>query len=289
MSKLSLGPVGIALNVSADGTYLSEAAELEELGYSTLWLPGGQIDTLDRIAAIIRATTSVPVASAIIPVDVYGPAEVSQLYAGLQASAPGRFLAGLGGPQRPRPLGPLNHYLDQLDHTEPPVPAGRRILAALGPRKLELARDRAAGAVLLLVTPAYTTQARRILGNDSALVVSQLLVPDTDATRAREAARVPLSFLAGVRGYRANFSRMGFTDTDIATLSDRLVDDLVIWGSAEAITARIREHLDAGADQVALTILNQDGHPGLTDVARELAGRFQADGGWPRRGRVTMP
>ena len=95
MSRLSLGPIGIALNVSADDTYLKEAAELEELGYSTLWLPGGQIDTLDRIAAIVRATTSVPVASAIIPVDVYGPAEVSQLYAGLQASAPGRFLARL--------------------------------------------------------------------------------------------------------------------------------------------------------------------------------------------------
>ena len=81
MSRLSLGPIGIALNVSADDTYLKEAAELEELGYSTLWLPGGQIDTLDRIAAIVRATTSVPVASVIIPVDVYGPAEVSQLHA----------------------------------------------------------------------------------------------------------------------------------------------------------------------------------------------------------------
>ncbi len=143
--------------------------------------------------------------------------------------------------------------------------------------------------MLLLVTPAYTTQARRILGNDSTLVVSQMIVPGTDATRAREAARVPLSFLSGVRGYRANFARMGFTDTDIATLSDRLVDDLVVWGSADTITARIRQHLDAGADQVALTILNPDGSPRLTDVARELAGRFPADRGWPRAGRVTMP
>jgi probable F420-dependent oxidoreductase len=117
----------------------------------------------------------------------------------------------------------------------------------------------------------------------------KMLVPDTDAARAREAARVPLSFLSGVRGYRANFARMGFTDTDIATLSDRLVDDLVIWGSTDTITARIREHLDAGADQVALTILNQDGHPRLMDAARELAGRFPAGSGWSRPGRVTMP
>ena len=95
MSKLSLGPVGIALNVSADGRYLTEAAELEDLGIATLWLPGGQIDTLDRIGAIVRATTSVPVASAIPGGSSTGPAEVADRYAGLQASAPGRFLAGL--------------------------------------------------------------------------------------------------------------------------------------------------------------------------------------------------
>ncbi len=120
------------------------------------------------------------------------------------------------------------------------------------------------------MTPAYTSEARRVLGGDSTLVVSQMLVPDTDPARAREAARIPLSFLSGVRGYRANFARMGFTDTDIASLSDRLVDDLVVWGSADTITARIREHLDAGADQVALTILNQGGQPRLMDAARQL-------------------
>ena len=274
MSKLSLGPVGMALNVSADDTYLSEAAEVEDLGYSAIWLPGGQIDSLDRIARIVGATRSVPVVPGIIPLDVYRAAAVVQLYAQLQASAPGRFVVGLGGPQQPRPLGPLGDYLDELDRAEPPVPAGRRILAALGPRKLELARERAAGAVALLVTPAYTRQARRILGVQPTLIVSQMLVLDTDAARARQAARVPLSFLSGVSGYRANFARMGFTDRDIAGLSDRLVDELVIWGSADAITARVSEHLEAGADQVALTVLSQDGQPGPIEAARELAGRL---------------
>jgi probable F420-dependent oxidoreductase len=271
MSKLSLGPVGMALNVSADDSYLKEAAEVEQLGYAAIWLPGGQIDRLDRIASIVGATTSVPVIPGIIPLDVYPAAAVVQLYAQLQASAPDRFIAGLGGPQRPRPLRPLNDYLDELDRAAPPVPAGRRILAALGPRKLELARDRAAGAVPLLVTPAYTRQARRILGDESTLIISQMLVLDTDAARARQAARRPLSFLSGVRGYQASFARMGFTDRDIAGLSDRLVDELVIWGSADRITARISEHLDAGADQVALTVLSQDGQPGPIEAARELA------------------
>jgi probable F420-dependent oxidoreductase len=271
MSKLDLGRIGVALNVSADDAYLEEAAELEELGYSTIWLPGGQIDSLDRIARIVQATTTIPVGSAVISLDVYEPGAVTQLYAELQASAPGRFIVGLGGPQKPRPLQALNDYLDRLDRAEPPVPAGRRILAALGPRKLALARDRSAGAIPLLVTPAYTRDARRILGDQSSLVIDQMLVLDTDATRARETARAPLRFLSGIAGYRANFSRMGFTDTDIDELSDRLVDELVTWGSAEAIAVRVNEHLEAGADQVVLTILNEGDQPGPGEAARQLA------------------
>ena len=274
MSKLDLGPIGIALNVSADDGHLAEAAELEELGYATIWLPGGQIDSLDRIAQIAGATTTIRVASGIISLDVYEPGAVIQLYADLQASAPGRFVVGLGGPQKPRPLAALNDYLDQLDQAEPPVPAGRRILAALGPRKLELARDRAAGAIALLVTPAYTAAARRVLGDQSTLVIDQMLVLGTAATRAREIARRPLRFLSGVSGYRANFARMGFTDDDIADLSDRLVDELVTWGDADAIIARINEHRQAGADQVVLTILNEGDQPAPIEVARQLAGRL---------------
>jgi probable F420-dependent oxidoreductase len=272
MSKLDLGPIGVALNVSADDTYLDEAAELEQLGYSAVWLPGGQLDSLDPITKIAAATTAIPVATAIISLDVYEPAAVTALYAELEASAPGRFIVGLGGPQKPQPLQALNDYLDQLDQGDPPVPAARRILAAIGPRKLELARDRAAGSIPLLVTPAYTSAARRILGEESALIIDQMLVLDTDAARARETARGPLRFLSGVGGYRASFARMGFTDTDIADLSDRLVDELVAWGDAGAITARVREHLTAGADQVVLQVLNAGDQPGPIEVARQLAG-----------------
>jgi probable F420-dependent oxidoreductase len=272
MSKLDLGPIGVALNVSADETYLDQAAELEQLGYSAVWLPGGQLDSLDPIAKIAAATTAIPVATAIISLDVYEPAAVTALYAELEASAPGRFIVGLGGPQKPQPLQALNDYLDQLDQGDPPVPAARRILAAIGPRKLELARDRAAGSIPLLVTPAYTSAARRILGEESALIIDQMVVLDIDAARARETARGPLRFLSGVGGYQASFTRMGFTDTDIADLSDRLVDELVAWGDAGAITARVREHLTAGADQVVLQVLNAGDQPGPIEVARQLAG-----------------
>lgn len=273
MSKLDLGPVGMTVQISADGRHLDEAATLEGLGYSAIWLRGGQIDSLSRIADVVRATKAVPVIPGIIPVDVYAPSEVIRLHADLQDRAPGRFIAGLGGPQVPQPMRPLNDYLDQLDQGEPPVPASRRILAALGPRKLELARERAAGAVLLLVTPDYTRTARRILGTQATLVVSQMVVLQTGADRAREAARGPLRFLSGVAGYRANFTRMGFTSGDISSLSSELVDQLVAWGSIGTITARINEHLHAGADQVALTVLDNDHQPAM-DSVRQLARRL---------------
>jgi probable F420-dependent oxidoreductase len=280
MTKLGLGAVGITLNVSTDNTYLDEAAELEELGYSTIWLPGGQIDTLDRIAKIVRATTAVSVGSAIIPLDMYRSDEVTKLYADLQAVGPDRFVVGLGGPQRPRPLRALNDYLDELDQSDPPIPAERRILAALGPRKLELARTRCAGAIPLLVTPSYTRAARRTLGDQSTLVIDQLLVLDTDTSRARQTARRPLRFLSGVGGYPANFARMGFTASEISELSDRLVDELVTWGDADAIAARVSAHLEAGADQVVLGVMNEGDQPGPLEVARQLAGRLTATGGW---------
>lgn len=273
MSKLELGPIGITVQVSTDGSHLDEAAALEGLGYSAIWLNGGQIDNLSRITEVVRATTAVPVVPGIIPVDVYSPGEVIQLYADLQASTPDRFIAGLGGPQVPRPLQPLNGYLDQLDRGEPPVPASRRILAALGPRKLELARDRAAGAVLLLVTPDYTRTARRILGEQATLVVSQLIVLDVDAARAREVARVPLRFLSAVPGYRASFSRMGFSAGDSAGLSDELVDRLVAWGSVDVISDRVNDLLRAGADQVVLNVLD-NGHQSAIDAARQLRQRL---------------
>jgi probable F420-dependent oxidoreductase len=266
MTKLDLGSFGVLIDVSADGAHRTEAAELEALGFGTIWLPGGQIDRLDRLAEIAAATRSARVGSAIIPAGVYEPGAVSQLYAELEASAPGRFVAGLGGPHGPRPIPALNDYLDRLD-----VPASRLILAALGPRKLELARDRAAGAILLLVTPAYVRTARALLGDQATLVIDLIVVLDTHAGRARETARAPLRFLSGVPGYRASFSRMGFADAEVEALSDRLVDELVIWGDPATVAARLREFRDAGADHIALHVRHEAGQPAPLAAARQLA------------------
>ena len=265
------GPVGIALTVQPDGAHLDAAAEVEQLGYSTVWIPGGQLDRLDRITELVRATRRIAVAPGIIPVDVYPAQAVARLHAELESQSPGRFVVGLGGPQQPRPLQALGHYLDLLDAADPPVPAARRILAALGPRKLQLARQRAAGAVPLLVNAAYTAHAREVLGEGRSLVIYQVAVLDSDPARARELARGTLGFLAQVGGYRAQWARLGFTAPEIDGLADRLVDELVAWGEPEVIVERVRAHRAAGADQVALSVLSDGSQPGPLAVARLLA------------------
>ncbi len=202
-----------------------------------------------------RATRSVRVGTAIIAADQFPAEAVSATYAKLEAEYPGRFLVGIGGAHGPRPLRTLGNYLDHLDDAAQPVPTHDRILSALGPRMLELAGERTAGALPVLATPDYTAQARARLGPDALLVIQQLVVLDRDSSRARDAAREIIRFLRDVEGgYPRHFRRMGFNDDDIAKLADRLVDALVAWGDIESIRSRIAQHRAAGADQVALWV-----------------------------------
>ncbi|MDR7382243.1 TIGR03620 family F420-dependent LLM class oxidoreductase [Promicromonospora iranensis] len=272
MSELELGRLGLVLNVADDRAHIEEAAEAERLGISTLWLPGGQLESLEPLVELLRATEKVAVAPAIIPLDLHGAADVARLVSLLDDGEAARFVAGFGASQREaRPLAGLRAFLDELDATGVPVPAGRRLVAALGPRKLELARERAAGAIMMLVTPGVTSRAWEILGPDATLVVHQPVVLDTDVDRGRQTVRGMLGFLLNVGGYAANMRRMGFGDRDIADVSDELVDAVATVGDADAIVAGVRAHLDAGADHVALSVLSDGTQPGPIEVARAVA------------------
>jgi probable F420-dependent oxidoreductase len=268
---MNLGPFGFAIEAEPDDAHLAAATEIEKLGFTTLWMAGGQLDRLERLADLIRATERAVVAPSIIPPDAYDAQAVLALYQRVEAISPGRLLVGLGAPQRPRALAALAGYLDELDAAHDPVPRGRRILAAIGPRKLDVARDRFAGAVPILVTPAYTAIARQRLGPDRVLAVGQFAVLDERPITARQTARTPLRFLMGIRGYADSARRLGFTETDIGALSHRLVDTLVTWGSSADIAAKAHEHLAAGADHIQLTILHNGDQPASVDAARQLA------------------
>ncbi|WP_370961423.1 TIGR03620 family F420-dependent LLM class oxidoreductase [Amycolatopsis sp. cg9] len=244
-----LGPLGATHTALDTDAAVATAAELEELGYATLWLPGGQGNNLPRIAEVVRGTSRVQVASGILSVDRVPAAAVAATYADLPA---GRFVVGLGGAHGARPLAALNDYLDEIEDVVPPA---ARILSALGPRMLGLARDRASGAYPYLVTTDYVASAREILGAGPQLSVLLNVVAETDVAAMRETVRGgSLKFLAGVPGYAANLRRMGFSDADVADLSDRLVDGVTVWGDFDAVVARLREFRAAGADQVVVPL-----------------------------------
>ena len=252
---ISLGPIGLASSFpyTDDAACVAEEARrVESLGYSTLWRSGN----LPMLDAAVRATTRIPVATGIIPVDSVPAVNVAATYRALQRDHPGRFVVGIGGAHGARPLQTLNAYLDVLDDAG--VTADTRVLAALGPNMLALARNRADGAYPFLVTPAYVTDARAALGADTTLAVLVMVIPTTDHEAARRAATAPLSFLAKVGGYRRNLLRQGFSQSDIDNVSDRLLDGITAWGDTDSIAERVAELRAAGADQVVLRILGAD-------------------------------
>jgi probable F420-dependent oxidoreductase len=196
----------------------------------------------------------------------------------LSEAYPDRFLLGLGvsharlvegirGHQYERPFAVMRRYLDGMDEAarayraiKPPgLPP--RVLAALGPRMLALAAERARGAHPYLVTPDYTAKARSTLGSGRWLLPEQAVVLETEPDRARTIARRHISRYLDLPNYTNNWRRLGFTDDDfLGHGSDRLVDALVAWGDVEAVKARVKEHLEAGADHVCVQVFDAEPH-----------------------------
>lgn len=246
------------------------AAELEGLGFSALWVPDVGGDLFGSLDHLLAATSSVVIATGILNVWMHTPAETSEWRAGLAEADRDRLLLGIGishasfinaheGMSWEKPLTTMRTYLDGLDAGG--VPPESRCLAALGPKMLELARDRSAGAHPYLVTPEHTALARETMGPDALLAVEQGVVLETDPGAARAVARGALSIYANLPNYTNNWRRLGFTDEDVATLSDRLVDEVVAWGDEEALAARVQAHVDAGADHVCVQLLAAPGEP----------------------------
>jgi len=262
--RIDLGRFGAVVSPATDG-FVDLAAQLEGLGFSTIWLTGGPMSRLGQVTELVEGTSTARIAPGIISVDRFPAADVAELYAELEGTAPGRFVVGLGGAHGADPLGTLNGYLDELD-----VPVSRRVLAALGPRMMQLARDRAAGAFPVLITTDYARQARAGLGDDTTLAVEQLVVLEPDPERARRLAHPPLDFLGRLPGYQASFRRQGFSEQEVQNLGDRLVDGVVAWGDVAALVARAGALEAAGADHVAFSVLSDSATPPL-DEWRALA------------------
>jgi probable F420-dependent oxidoreductase len=174
------------------------------------------------------------------------------------------------------PLATMRNYLDAMDATTggTPVDASTAptVLAALGPKMLALAGERAGGAHSFLAPVAHTASARDLLGPDPLLAPAIKAVLTDDRAAGTAIARGSVQPTSGLPAYRGNLLRSGFTEDDLSGgLSDRLVDALVAVGDVDAIVARVREHLDAGADHVCVEVLTGDDTTVPLDAWRRLA------------------
>ncbi|QEV21672.1 TIGR03620 family F420-dependent LLM class oxidoreductase [Streptomyces alboniger] len=279
----ALGRVGIwtfAYDQQPAARVRESAAEIEELGYGALWY--GEAfgrDTVGQAWLLLSATRHLTVASGIANIAFREPNATAAAARTLGEAFPGRYVLGLGGhrvddtvhevdgypvPTRGRAVATMRSYLEAMDaspvHGLTADPAPRRLLAALGPKMLELAADRTWGAHTYFVPVEHTARARQIMGADAFLGVEQAVVLDHDLDRAREVATAHVAgYLAMAPHQEANVRRLGFGDEDIVGgPSRRLVDAIVAYGDTDAIHRRVRQHLEAGASHVCLQALTAD-------------------------------
>ena len=277
---MDLGRVGIwtsAFDAHPSAAAKAAAVELEALGYRTLWLNEATgRDPFVMAGVLLSATSTLTLALGIANIYARDAMTTAASQKTLAEAYPNRFLLGLGvsspvlvekvrGHDYTKPLSYMRDYLTAMDSapfnavgpSEPP----ERVLAALGPKMLELSAAQANGAHPYLTTPEHTHTAREVIGPDVLLAPEQMVCLESDPSTARAIGRAAVSFYLRAPGYLANLRRLGFSDDDWADWkapSDRLVDGVVAWGSVESAAARVQEHVDAGADHVAVQVLRGD-------------------------------
>ena len=269
-----LGVWGRYLREADPGEICEAAAELEELGYAAIWIPGG-IEPDEAVfadaARLLQATRTIVVATGIVNMWLHEPAALTASYLGLETAHPGRFLLGIGISHRAlvdrvepgvftKPLAAMQLYLDDLDAQPEPIPQNRRVIAALGPKMLAVARTRARGSHPYIVPPAHTRFAREQLGEGPLLAPGVPVILDPNPESARALGRAFLSTpYSTLSNYTNTWLAHGYSEADLQDGgSDALIDGLLAWGDEAAIAARIGEHHDGGADHVCMHVVTHD-------------------------------
>ncbi len=276
--SVDLGRVGIWYG-SIDALPTPEARRaaqlVEELGFGALWVAEAVgRDPFVSSAVLLSATTNLKLATGIANIYARDPMTMVAGQKTLAEAFPGRFLLGIGvshghlvaGVRKhdwSKPYSHMVEYLDRMDTAlfmaNGPDDDGGRLLAALGPKMLQLSATRANGSHPYFTTPEHTAIARETMGPDALLAPEQMVVLSTDADEARRIARAGMKVYLRLPNYWNNLVRLGFTDADREDGgSDRLVDAIVAWGTEEQIAERVAQHHAAGADHVCVQVL-QDG------------------------------
>ncbi|SPM40493.1 Flavin-dependent oxidoreductase, luciferase family (includes alkanesulfonate monooxygenase SsuD and methylene tetrahydromethanopterin reductase) [Mycobacterium numidiamassiliense] len=245
------------------------AAELDELGFTALWIPDVGGPVLEAVGSLLAATKRTVIATGILNLWMHSPADVAEGYSALTDKHGDRFLLGIGVSHAPlidagqpgryrKPLAATTSFLDGLDSAPRPVPSEGRVLAALGPKMLALSASRARGAHPYLVTPEHTATARATLGSGPLLLPEQTVILTDDADEAHSIGTDWLRSYLALPNYANNLLRSGFSEDDLAQVSPRLFDAIIAWGDEEAILRRVAEHHAAGADHVCVQVLLAD-------------------------------
>lgn len=279
---MDIGTYGIwtfNLDLVPSALAVDHVSELDELGYGAVWVPEAVgREAFSNAALLLRGGTDIVVATGIASIWARDAMAANAAHRTVTEAYPDRFLLGLGvshevmvsairGHDYSKPFSAMRDYLDAMDaglFMAAPSPEPQRVLAALRPKMLGLARDRAAGAHPYFVPPEHTAAAREILGEGPILAVEQAVVFETDPVKAREIARTHTRTYTGLPNYVGNLRNLDPTLTEedfVPGGSDRVVDRIVAWGTMDTVLARIQAHLDAGASHVCVQVLEESLDP----------------------------
>jgi len=289
--RAAIGRVGVwsfALEAQTAAEEREAAAEIEELGFPAIWFPESVTsrEVFSHAGWLLASTERAVLASGIANIWARDPVAMANGWRMLTDAYPDRFVLGLGvshppsvarrGGRYERPWTHMREYLDAMDRAASsalePEAEPRRLLAALGPRMLELAAERALGAHPYFVPVEHTAFARKRLGPEPVLAVEQTVVLEPDPVRARATARGFAVHYLQTTNYANNLKRMGWTDADVTGGgSDAVIDAVIAWGDVDQVANRVRAHLDAGADHVCVQVVSDDENDVCLAQLRELA------------------
>jgi len=277
---MKLGRLGVWY--SADKCNAAQVADLvrvvERNGYSAYWYPEGRgYESMALASYLLAKSDKLIVGSSIANIYARDPYSARQAMLFLNEFYGDRFILGLGVSHRPmveglrgqtydKPIGTMSAYLDGVHKGLPTGTAAPVVVAALGPKMLELSARKTMGAVPYNVTPKHTALAKKILGPDKILAVEQKVTIETGPAKARALGRKELARYMVLPNYRNNWLREGFTEAELANGgSDRFIDAMCLWGDADTVRRGLRAHFDAGATHVCLQPVHEDGNMAARD------------------------
>ncbi len=288
-AKIDLGKVGLWTGIldSMPSSAANElCAEAGELGFKTIWIPEAVgRDPFVGAMRILENTSDLVIATGIANIYARDAMTMANGQRSIEEAHPGRFLLGLGVSHLhlvewvrkhdySKPLTYMREYLKAMHKARfmavGPSELPEIVLAALGPKMLELAASETAGAHPYFVPPEHTQMAREVMGSDALLYPEQMVVLEDDPGVARSVARQHMKTYAALPNYANNLIRLGYDAGDIESLADNVVDAVVAWGSLDQIRNRVNEHFDAGADHVCVQVLTEEPHQ-VRDGWRKLA------------------